>query len=143
MKSTLVAALTGGALMALLASAPDSVADNSSHPRTVKSAVVRAPKGTPGSHMSTWHRYPVVAGQRRWVGGRHYGAAYYDPDYGTAYYQPGSSFAQYAPADSDAVLGAWPVSPPVPAADPPPHRVVQFPVTIFYEYHPHWTVNPF
>ena len=72
-----------------------------------------------------------------------YGAAYYEPDDGTAYYQPNSSFARYAPADPDAVLGTWPVLPPVPAADPPPNRVVQFPVTIFYEYHPHWTVNPF
>jgi hypothetical protein len=161
MRNTLVVALTGGAIMALLASAPCSVAGNSSHAWTVKSAVVRAPKGTLGPHMSTWHRYPAIAGRSRWVGARYYGAAYYHPhygaayyrpdyaaayygpDYAAAYYRPDSFYAEYTAADPDAVPGNWPMSPPVPAADPPPNRVVQFPVTIFYEYHPHWTVNPF
>jgi hypothetical protein len=167
MRSTLVVALTG--MIALSANAPSSTAGNASHSPTAKSAVVRAPKGTLGFHMSTTpQRHPVLASRSRLAGERHYGAvyyhprygayyphyggayyradygsAYYEPDYGTAYPQPSSPFSGYAPADPDAVLGTPPALPPMPAADAPPHRVVQFPVTIFYEYHPHWTVNPF
>jgi hypothetical protein len=158
MRSTLVLVLIG--IMAVSANAPCSAAGNSSHARPAKSAVVRAPRTNLGFQISAPHRHPALAGRSRWLGERHYGASYYrprygaayygadygapyyEPEYGTAYYQAGASFPRYAPADPDAVLGTWPVLPPVPAADLPPNRVVQFPVTILYGYHPHWTVNP-
>lgn len=132
-KSAAITATAATALsLLLLATAPCFAAGNSSHAQTVRSAAPTAPKRTLGFRASTLQRHPVLAGRSRWVGGRYYGAAYYGSN---------AVYAEYPPADPGAVLGAWPVPPPAPVADPPPHRVVMFPVTIFYEYHPHWTIN--
>jgi hypothetical protein len=78
-----------------------------------------------------WHGYP-----RRYPGG------YYDP------YYPADVGVEYSPDDYEARLAefwsSWPLpdevpTPPLPAADPPPYRIVSFPVMIFNGYRPHWT----
>jgi hypothetical protein len=119
----------------VLPSAPGAAARTSLHAAPVRLAAAspRVHIAPSSAHNPYYHR-PVFATRRVWH-------PRYPEGFGAEYVEPTlpeapdlTEFWSYWPAPDEAPPRSL-------AADPPPHRVVLFPVTISHEYHPHWTVD--
>jgi hypothetical protein len=159
-KASRKSAVSAAALL-LIATTPVLAASSAHRP-------IASPRTTAASHISRSARPGIAMRSGHWSGAgyRHASSWHHAGDWyypGATYYHLDGIGVGY-PADTAEFWSYWPspdeITWPIPVADdPPPHRVVLFqlapeslggdppqhggkllPVTIFHEYHPHWSV---